>query len=478
MADSSKTAGWPRRYGRYLVFEEFARGGMASVHLGRLVADRGFSRLVAVKMLSQDRAASSFYARALEDEARIASRVRHPNVVQPLDVVAEGDDVLYVMEYVHGVALGHLLDASRTGDGRGRLAADVAVAIMLDLLSALHAAHEAKDETGRPLGVVHRDVSPQNVLVGVDGLARLADFGVAKAMRREERTATGAVKGKAAYMSPEQQRGLPVTRQADVYAAGVVLAASLTGAPPAPADADRAAGWLRAMIARIDDAALLDVVVTATKPQARERFGSAAEMAAALATCARASQESVGACVQDLAGEILDQRAELARRVENTEPPPTASSPPPAPAPAVGAPEQARSAREIGATASAATPARASSTLSPFLLFLLGTALALAIFVGRAALLTAPTPALAPAPEPPTSTAPPPPTVSPASPPPSPSSVAPPGPPSARPRVRPARVAPPTSATTQSPSPPAVDCDPPFRIDAQGRKHYKPECNP
>src|SRR4051794_37975394 len=133
MGDSSNATGWPRRYGRYLVFEEFARGGMASVHLGRLVADRGFSRLVAVKMLSRDRAASSFYARALEDEARIASRVRHPNVVQPLDVVAERGDVLYVMEYVHGVALGHLLDEARkNGD---RIPVDVTVAVMVDVLS-------------------------------------------------------------------------------------------------------------------------------------------------------------------------------------------------------------------------------------------------------------------------------------------------------------------------------------------------------
>src|SRR3954471_22193666 len=156
MAESDSLTGWPRRYGRYLVFEEFARGGMASVHLGRLVADRGFSRLVAVKMLSADRAASSFYTRALEDEARIASRVRHPNVVQPLDVVAEQGDVLYVMEYVHGVSLSDLLDEARSA-GHG-LSREVSIAVMLDILSALHAAHEAKDETGRALGVVHRDV--------------------------------------------------------------------------------------------------------------------------------------------------------------------------------------------------------------------------------------------------------------------------------------------------------------------------------
>jgi serine/threonine protein kinase len=516
MAESGSPTRWPRRYGRYLVFEEFARGGMASVHLGKLVADRGFSRVVAVKMLSQDRNASSFYARALEDEARIASRVRHPNVVQPLDVVAEGGDVLYVMEYVHGVAFAQLLETARSGGGDPRLPRDVTVAIMLDLLSALHAAHEAKDETGRALGVVHRDVSPENVLVGADGLARLLDFGVAKAMRREERTATGAVKGKPSYMAPEQRRGLPLTRQADVYAAGVVLAVALTGAAPAPVEEDLAAEWLRSMVEQIDDRDLLEIVKTATSLQSRERYATAAEMGAAISSaCARATTEAVGACVQDLAGDVLDRRAELLRRVESAAAEVAASSPPPAPppstrpqahtlplGPASAAPPALASAP---ASASAAASAPARSFFTPLLLFLVGAALVVGAFLLRNKLDPAPTasPDVASDPVMATSLALPlvplvPPAPSPAPSPTSSSSSAPSAPSAATasptataiaatPRPRPpARPRPPGPAAADPPAPPAPpppsprtsDCDPPFRIDAQGRKHYKPECAP
>jgi serine/threonine-protein kinase len=520
MAESDSLTGWPRRYGRYLVFEEFARGGMASVHLGRLVADRGFSRLVAVKMLSEHRGASSFYARALEDEARIASRVRHPNVVQPLDVVAERGDVLYVMEYVHGVALAQLLDH--------RVPRDVTVAIMLDVLGALHAAHEAKDETGRALGVVHRDVSPQNVLVGVDGLARLADFGVAKAMRREERTATGAVKRKPSYMSPEQQRGLPLTRQADVYAAGVVLAVALTGAPVAPVEEELAAEWLRAMVEKIEERELAEIVVTATKPQARDRYATAAEMAAALsAACTRATSEAVGACVQDLAGDVLDRRAELLRRVESADADATISSPP-----------GALSSASPQATFSSAPPPSFQSSPPPppplpsspppgiqqprkhdrspfasvFLLFF-GFALVLGFYLvrdrfdfaaaspalpavppdGVTAASAVPGPPLAAVAPSTASSASGGPTASTGATAAAPSSSASPSAPAAlnlrspvTPRTRAgsrAHQAAAAAATAEAPATTgaanparAGDCDPPFHIDSQGRKHYKPEC--
>jgi hypothetical protein len=468
---------WPRRYGRYLVFEEFARGGMASVHLGRLVADRGFSRLVAVKMLSSDRTASSFYARALEDEARIASRIRHPNVVQPIDVVAERGDVLYVMEYVHGVSLGHLLDAARANGER--LPEDVTVAVMVDVLSALHAAHEAKDETGRPLGVVHRDVSPQNVLVGLDGLARLADFGVAKAMRREERTATGAVKGKPSYMSPEQQRGLPLSRQADVYAAGVVLAVALTGAPLAPVDDALTDAWLADMIARVDDRAFREVVEIATKPQARDRYGTAAEMARALASIrTRATAEVVGVCVQELAGDVLDQRAELARRVESTEPEAGERE---------GEGEASAKADGDATVAFVASSGavRPRSRVRPAV----GVLVAAVIALGAYAIVTArpsadgpapteqqPTAATSGAPAMPAPSARPPPIAeAPAA---AASSFAP-APASTPPpvRARPSSSRPHGRAAPPEDRAPAVDCDPPFRIDAQGRKHYKPECS-
>lgn len=317
----------PRRVGRYVVFEAFARGGMATVHLGRLVADRGFSRLVAIKMLGRGQA-STMYARALEEEARIASRIRHPNVVQPLDFLVDGDELFVVMEYVHGVALSQLIAATSRG---APIAWPVTSAIFSDVLSGLHAAHEASDEMGRALGVVHRDVSPQNILVGVDGIARLADFGIAKVMRREEQTEAGTVKGKLAYMPPEQLRGLPLTRQADVFSAGAVLAEALSGFGPQPTD-EVPTVWLASAIKRIKDPAVLDVVRTATKSDPRDRFATAAEMGAALANAiAPARADAVADRVTALAGDELDIRGELVRRVEAVPLESEAAPPPPPP---------------------------------------------------------------------------------------------------------------------------------------------------
>src|SRR5581483_322932 len=151
----------------------------------------------------------------------LASRVRHPNVVPTLDVVRDADDVLLVMEYVHGEALTKIVrDLRRQGK---RVPIRVAIAILTQVLHGLHAAHEATSETGQALGIVHRDVSPHNVIVGADGLARLIDFGVAKALDRLQDTQGDVVKGKFGYMCPEQVSGRPVDRRADIWAAGVVL---------------------------------------------------------------------------------------------------------------------------------------------------------------------------------------------------------------------------------------------------------------
>ena len=145
---------------------------------------------------------SEEHRRALLAEARIASRIRHPNVVQTLDMVVEEGTLHVVMEYVHGATLAELaLEGSVVGE---RAPVGIVVGIVADALQGLHAAHEARDTRGSPLGIVHRDVSPQNVLVGVDGLARLLDFGVAKAMGRTQVTEPGVVKGTIAYMPREQ----------------------------------------------------------------------------------------------------------------------------------------------------------------------------------------------------------------------------------------------------------------------------------
>jgi serine/threonine-protein kinase len=167
------------------------------------------------------------FVRMLVDEAKLAARIHHQNVVQTLDVVLSDKGTYVVMEYVRGVPLSLLAKRSRVRAQRVDPA--IASAIMSNVLHGLHAAHEATDEQERPLGIVHRDVSPQNVLVGVDGAARVLDFGVAKAASMTQVTRTGYVKGKLAYIAPEYLMSQAIDRRADIFAAGVVLWELLTG---------------------------------------------------------------------------------------------------------------------------------------------------------------------------------------------------------------------------------------------------------
>lgn len=219
----------PRVVGRYVVHAEIASGGMATVHVGRLLGPVGFARTVAIKRLHPHFAKDPDFVAMFLDEARLASRVRHPNVVPVLDVVSEGAELFLVMDYVEGESLSRLI-AAASREGRAP-PAHIAGAIVAQALHGLHAAHETLDERGEPLAIVHRDVSPHNVLVGTDGTARVVDFGVAKAVGRASFTREGELKGKLPYMAPEQvRRGGEVTRRTDVYSAGVVLWEALTAA--------------------------------------------------------------------------------------------------------------------------------------------------------------------------------------------------------------------------------------------------------
>jgi len=200
---------------------------MATVHLGRLLGPVGFSRTVAIKRLHAQFASDPEFVSMFLDEARLAARIRHPNVVPTLDVVATGGELFLVMEYVPGESIARLSRALR--ERQQTLPTRILSAVMAGVLHGLHAAHEAKDERGHALGIVHRDMSPQNVLVGTDGVARVLDFGVAKAAGRMQTTREGQIKGKLSYMPPEQLRGASVNRQSDIYAAGVMLWELVTG---------------------------------------------------------------------------------------------------------------------------------------------------------------------------------------------------------------------------------------------------------
>jgi eukaryotic-like serine/threonine-protein kinase len=328
----------PRQVGRYVIHEEFASGGMASVHFGRLLAPAGFTRIVAVKRLHPQHARDPELVAMLLDEARIVTRIRHPNVVPILDVVTEDGEVLLVMEYVHGEALASLLRDSRRG--RRAVPARIASSILSGALHGLAAAHAAKSETGEPLGIVHRDISPENVLVGADGVARVLDFGVALANVRSRATRLGEVKGKIGYMAPELLDGSKATPLSDVYSAGVVLWETLAGRRLFVGDHEGAivAQTLRGDVPRPSSVAPLperadDVVLRALARSPGDRYLTAGEFARALEACfAPASAREVGDWVASASGSRLDERAAQLAVVERAAA--AASSPahrPPAP---------------------------------------------------------------------------------------------------------------------------------------------------
>jgi eukaryotic-like serine/threonine-protein kinase len=307
--------------GRYVLFDEIAAGGMATVHLGRLVGAVGFSRTVAIKRLHPNLAKDADFVSMFLDEARIAARIRHPNVVGVLDVVNEDDEIFLVMDYVEGASLSRLARAARPGV----IPARVAVTAITDVLHGLHAAHEATDDQGRPLGIVHRDVSPQNVIIGTDGVARVLDFGVAKAAHRIQSTQDGMLKGKIAYMAPEQILSENIDRRADVYSAAVVLWEALTGErlfdgenqgrvvrkildEPIPVASERMPGLPKAL----DEAVKRGLERDPTK-----RWQTAREFAGALERCMpMAPATEIGEWVESIAG---GQLREIAKRVKEIE---------------------------------------------------------------------------------------------------------------------------------------------------------------
>ena len=323
---ASSDVGSPTRVvGRYTLQREIASGGMASVYLGKMRGPLGFTPLVAIKSLHPQFAKDPDFVRMFLDEARLAARIRHPNIVPVIDVHAEDDVLFLVLEYIHGESLSRLVNASRKAGTPPSIG--VAAAILGDVLQGLHAAHEAKSERGEPLGIVHRDVSPQNVLVGADGVARVLDFGIAKAAGRLTTTSDGQVKGKFAYMPPEQLRGEIVDRRADVYSASVVLWELLTASRLFRAESEGHTVE-RVLFGAVEPpsrlrpeipAALDAVVMRGLSRERADRFASAKEMAMALgAAVLSASPPEVGEWVEARAIDALEQRAKLVEEIEQS----------------------------------------------------------------------------------------------------------------------------------------------------------------
>jgi serine/threonine protein kinase len=311
--------------GRYALYDEIAAGGMAKVHLGRLLGPVGFARTVAIKRLHQQYARDPEFVSMFLDEARLAGRIRHPHVVSTFDVVALSGELFLVMDYVHGVSLSKLVRTVIAQ--KKRIPIDVLASIMVGALHGLHAAHEARSERGQPLGIVHRDVSPQNIMVGSDGMARVLDFGVAKASWRIQTTRDGQLKGKLSYMAPEQVNGGEIGPWTDVYSAAIVLWEGLTN---------------QRLFNNGDSAAILSrftkvvpivppsthndlvsptldaIVVKALENDLSRRYTSAQEMADAIESNLQiASTSAVGRWLQGIVHEDLDKHSALIAEIES-----------------------------------------------------------------------------------------------------------------------------------------------------------------
>jgi serine/threonine-protein kinase len=316
----ARTSSTPERIGRYEVLLPIARGGMATVYLARSRGAGGFERDVAVKLTHAHLADSPELAADLLEEAKLTVQIRHANVASVIDAGEDPQGLFLVMEYIEGDTLAGLMrHASAAGTA---LAPRIGLRVLCDALVGLHAAHELRGPDGAPVGIVHRDFSPQNILVGLDGVGRLADFGVAKALTRDGHTRVGTVKGKIAYMAPEQARALPLDRRADVWAGGVMAWEILAGRRLFATDNDVAtllrivsetpppltAVWPAA------PPALVAAVASALLPDAALRCPTAAQLSRALTVACRdagmplADAAEVADVVQHLAGARLAER--------------------------------------------------------------------------------------------------------------------------------------------------------------------------
>lgn len=311
------------RVGRYQFADCIAKGGMATVHFARLQGDFDFSRIVAVKRLLPQFATDEQFKAMFVEEARLAARIRHPNVVPTLDVVADGTELILVMDYVHGDALSSLLRTLRL-KSESIVPLEITTAIISDVLRGLAFAHATTNTHGEPLNIVHCDVSPQNILVGADGVSRVLDFGIAKATTSLPESSSGVLRGKPGYVAPEQLNGAPATPQSDLFSVGVVLWEMLTGQR-------LFGGGLRASLSRRQEgdvqppsafnpqvpAALDAVVMKALDSEPSRRFVDATAMMRVLEfACPPARPSKVAEWVEELAAETLTERHQMLSRLE------------------------------------------------------------------------------------------------------------------------------------------------------------------
>jgi serine/threonine protein kinase len=302
---------------RYELVYPVARGGMARVWVAKLRGKHGFEKMVALKTILPTFAQDQRFRRMFLDEAKIASGIEHVNVAQILDLGEQAGQLYLVMEWVDGDSLQELDRAAEKAGGS--LPIPVLVRVMADACAGLHAAHELADAHGRTLNVVHRDVSPQNILISSKGVVKLIDFGVVKARRRTtEETTTGTIKGKLQYMAPEQALGQGVDRRSDIWAVGATLYRLLARRPVYRGNSPlstfkRLTSTLapEPLPAHVPGA-LSTIVLKALAYEPERRFASAAELGAALEALLQGpyqtSSREVAACVEQYLGPALAAR--------------------------------------------------------------------------------------------------------------------------------------------------------------------------
>jgi serine/threonine-protein kinase len=312
----------PSAFGRYTLLERLAVGGMAEVFRAKITSSHGFEKILVVKRILPHLAADPNFVSMFIDEAKLTAQLTHPKIVQVLDFGEVRGQFFTALEYIDGFdGLGLLRVAAQR---RVHVPRALAVFIVSEVLEALDYAHNARDMEGKPMQIVHRDISPSNIFISKRGDVKLGDFGIAHAQRRESKTQAGTLKGKYGYMSPEQVVGRPIDARSDLFAVGVVLAELLTGRRlfSAPADLDVLLKVRDVKLDRLDKygadlpKALDRIVRRALLKNPRERFASAAELREALADYLFASGQRVGPNdLRAFTGTLFDTSPDAAARL-------------------------------------------------------------------------------------------------------------------------------------------------------------------
>ena len=353
----------PSAFGRYTLLERLAVGGMAEVFRAKITSSHGFEKILVVKRILPHLAADPNFVAMFIDEAKLTAQLTHPKIVQVLDFGEVRGQYFTALEYIDGFdGLGLLRVAAQK---RVHIPRSLAVFIVSEVLEALDYAHNARDMEGKPMQIVHRDISPSNIFISKRGDVKLGDFGIAHAQRRESKTQAGTLKGKYGYMSPEQVVGRPIDARSDLFAVGVVLAELVTGRRlfSAPADLDVLLKVRDVKLDRLDKygadlpKALDRIVRKALTKSPRDRFASAAEFRDELSDYLFASGQRIGPSdLRTFTGKLFDTSPDAAARLlqeaRRMETPRTAAKPEAAEAAA----RTAAAGRAGRATAAAARP--------------------------------------------------------------------------------------------------------------------------